>query len=110
MATSDGAGRRASDVIIEEVTSWPGVEIGEGNFGSVLFRVGRRELGHLHGDTLADLPFTRALRDELIARGEKSPPPPAPRLRLGLPPHPHRRRRRRVIRLLRMQYERATGA
>ena len=30
-------------------------------------RFGRRELGHLHGDRITDLPFPLRLRDELIA-------------------------------------------
>ena len=36
-------------------------------FGGIEFRLGRRELGHLHGDRVADLPFPRAIRDELVA-------------------------------------------
>jgi len=38
-------------------------------FGAIEFRLGRRELGHLHGDRMADLPFPRRVRDELIAAG-----------------------------------------
>jgi hypothetical protein len=30
---------------------------------------GRRELGHLHGDTAADIPLPRRLRDRLVAEG-----------------------------------------
>jgi hypothetical protein len=36
------------------------------------FRLGRRELGHLHG-TIADLPFPRRVRDELVAAGRARP-------------------------------------
>ena len=39
----------------ERGESWDGVETGPGRFGSVRFTVGRRELGHLHGDRIADL-------------------------------------------------------
>jgi hypothetical protein len=42
-------------------------------FGGMEFRLGRRELGHLHGDRLADLPFPRRVRDELIAEGRARP-------------------------------------
>lgn len=42
-------------------------------FGGIEFRVGRRELGHLHGDRIADLPFPRRVRDELIAEGRARP-------------------------------------
>lgn len=38
-------------------------------FGGIEFKLGRRELGHLHGDRMADLPFPRRIRDELIAAG-----------------------------------------
>src|SRR5947209_8646480 len=51
------------------VGSWPGVEVAPHRFGGVELRLGRRELGHLHGDRIADLPFPRRVRDELIADG-----------------------------------------
>ena len=34
--------------IVDEVTSWPGVEVGPGERGELAVRLGRRELGHLH--------------------------------------------------------------
>jgi hypothetical protein len=43
----------ASEQITTEVTSWPGVEAGPGRRGEYAFRVGRREIGHLHGDHAA---------------------------------------------------------
>ena len=58
-----------ADRIRAEVGSWDGVTVEAHRFGGVEFRLGRRELGHLHGDRIADLPFTRALRDELVAAG-----------------------------------------
>ena len=48
---------------------WPGVTAHPHRFGGVEFRYGRRELGHLHGDRLADLPFPRRVRDELLSEG-----------------------------------------
>ena len=59
--------------IAATVGSWPGVESAPHRFGGVEFRVGRRELGHLHGDRIADLPFPRRVRDELIAEGRARP-------------------------------------
>jgi hypothetical protein len=59
--------------ITATVTAWPDVEVGEHRFGGVEFRVGRRELGHLHGDRIADLPIPRRVRDELIAAGRARP-------------------------------------
>jgi hypothetical protein len=38
-------------------------------FGGIEFRVGNRQLGHLHGDRIADIPLKRTLRDELVASG-----------------------------------------
>jgi RNA polymerase sigma factor (sigma-70 family) len=43
--------------IITEALSWPGVYRETGDFGSVVLRVGRYELGHLHGDAVADVPL-----------------------------------------------------
>lgn len=59
--------------ILNEVLGWPGVSSRSHRFGGVEFRMGRIELGHLHGDRLADLPFPKAVRNELIDRGEASP-------------------------------------
>ncbi len=55
--------------IESEVGSWDGVSVLPHRFGGREFRLGRRELGHLHGDTLADLPFTRRIRDMLVETG-----------------------------------------
>src|ERR1051325_10225659 len=56
--------------IEREVGSWDGVTTHPHRFGGVEFRVGRRELGHLHGSRLADLPFPVRVRDALIAAGQ----------------------------------------
>jgi luciferase-like monooxygenase len=51
----------ASEQITHEVTSWPGVEAAPGDRGSsVAFKLGRRELGHLHGDRSLHLGFPKA--------------------------------------------------
>lgn len=55
------------------VTSWPGVVQEPHRFGGIEFRLGKRELGHLHGDHLADLPLPVALRNELVAAGRVLP-------------------------------------
>lgn len=39
----------------------------------VVGRSSREEMGHVHGDRLADLPLPRKLRDELIAAGQAEP-------------------------------------
>jgi hypothetical protein len=64
-----GASVSTAERIAASVESWPGVESAPHRFGGVEFRLGRRELGHLHGDRIADLPFPRAVRDQLISEG-----------------------------------------
>lgn len=49
----------ASQEITQEVTSWAGVEAGPGGRGEFGFRVGGRELGHLHGDYVAHFSFPK---------------------------------------------------
>jgi hypothetical protein len=56
--------------IVREISAWPNVTVAAHRFGGVEFRVGRRELGHLHGSRWADLPFPVRVRDELIAAGK----------------------------------------
>ena len=34
------------------------------------YRLGRREIGHIHGDSLVDIPFPKPVRNELIAAGK----------------------------------------
>ena len=58
------------DRIAAELESWPGVESGPGRFDSLRFVIGRRELGHLHGDQIADLPLRPETAQELIAAGK----------------------------------------
>jgi Family of unknown function (DUF5519) len=55
--------------IVDQVTSWPGVSAHDHQFGGIEFRLGNRQLGHLHGDRIADIPLKRALRDVLVASG-----------------------------------------
>src|SRR5512132_802570 len=45
--------------ITDEVTSWPGVTAGPGRRGEFAFRVGRREIGHLHVDHAAHFGFPK---------------------------------------------------
>ena len=49
--------RSASERITEVVTSWPGISAGPGKRGEFAFKLGRREIGHLHGDRAAHFFF-----------------------------------------------------
>jgi hypothetical protein len=59
----------ASERITAEVTSWPGVEAGPGVRGEFAFTLGRRELGHLHGDRAAHFGFPKDVWAELKEQG-----------------------------------------
>lgn len=56
--------------IQREVASWPDVTVETHGRGMVFFHVGRREIGHLHGSRLADLPFPVRIREKLVAEGK----------------------------------------
>jgi Luciferase len=100
----------ASERIIDEVTSWPGVEAGPGRRGELAFKVGRREIGHLHGDRAAHFGFPREVWAELRSQGRIDYHPVFPG-KAG----PAARRIdgdedvRDVIALLRLNYERAVA-
>ena len=55
--------------ITEEVTSWPGVTAGPGSRGEFSFKVGRKEIGHLHGDRVAHFGFPKNVWQELFDAG-----------------------------------------
>jgi hypothetical protein len=61
--------RTPSQRITEEVTSWPAVEAGPGRRGEFAFKVGRREIGHLHGDHAAHFFFPKDLWTDLFEQG-----------------------------------------
>src|SRR5205823_11600643 len=63
----------AGAAIERELLGWPGVTAAPHRFGGVEFRLGRKELGHLHGDRLSDLPFPVRIRKELVAAGRAAP-------------------------------------
>ncbi len=62
-----------AEVIRSELLSWTGVRAEPHRFGGIEFRVNHRELGHLHGDWQADLPFPLRVRHELVAGRRASP-------------------------------------
>jgi hypothetical protein len=70
--------QRASERITEEVTSWPGVTAGPGRRGEFAFKLGHRELGHLHGDRAAHLFFPKGVWRELREAGRVVPHPVFP--------------------------------
>jgi hypothetical protein len=96
-----------SKQIATEVASWPGVTVDDGELGELAFKVGPRELGHLHGEHAAHFAFPPARWRELAAQQRITHHPVFPS-KIG----PAARRIdddedvRDVIALLRMNYER----
>ena len=58
-----------SEEITAAVTAWPGVSTHHGSRGEFSFTVGKREIGHLHGDRSAHFMLPRELWRELHAAG-----------------------------------------
>jgi hypothetical protein len=102
--------RTAGQQIIEEVASWPGVEAGPGDRGEFAFKLGRREIGHLHGDHAAHFSFPKRVWADLRDEGRIVPHPVFPDSQ-----GPAARRIedeadvRDVIALLRLNYDRAVA-
>jgi hypothetical protein len=65
--------RGASKQIIDTLLTWNGMEAHPHRFGGTEFRIGKREIGHIHGDSLVDIPFPKKVRDEIVAAGEANP-------------------------------------
>lgn len=49
----------AAERIVAETTSWEGVEAVDGSRGELSLRLGRREIGHLHGDHALHIGFPK---------------------------------------------------
>ena len=65
--------RDASKQIVDTLLTWDDMEAHPHRFGGTEFRIGRREIGHIHGDVLVDIPFPKKVRDEIVAAGEAEP-------------------------------------
>lgn len=63
----------ASQKIKEALLSWPNVEAHPHRFGGTEYRIGKREIGHIHGDHLVDIPFPTKVRNEIVAAGRAEP-------------------------------------
>jgi hypothetical protein len=102
--------QRPSERITEEVTSWPGVTAGPGRRGEFAFKVGRREIGHLHGDHAAHFSFPKDVWQELSTDGRIVDHPVFPG-RVGPAARPIATEDdvRDVIALMRLNYDRVTA-
>jgi hypothetical protein len=59
--------------IQKEILSWPFVTAEAHRFGGIEFRLNKREMGHIHGERLVDLPFPMKIRNELVSSGRVLP-------------------------------------
>jgi predicted DNA-binding protein (MmcQ/YjbR family) len=63
----------AQQEITKTVTQWPNMTVAPHRFDGVEYQLGTREIGHIHGDTLVDIPFPTAIRNELVESGQVDP-------------------------------------
>jgi hypothetical protein len=63
----------AKEQITQTVLTWEGVTAHPHRFGGTEYRLERREIGHIHGDYLVDIPFPKKVRAELVAAGRAEP-------------------------------------
>ena len=100
----------ASEQITEAVLSWPGTAAGHGSRGEFAFTIGRREIGHLHGNRVLHIGFPKAIWRELSDAGRIDSHPVFP----GKPGYASRAIADAedvadVIALLRLNYDRAVA-
>ena len=55
-----------TQAIVQKILEWPGVTTEPNRFGGIEFLVDNKEMGHIHGERLADLPFPVKIRECLI--------------------------------------------
>ena len=97
----------ASEQITGEVTSWRGVEAGRGKRGEFAFKVGHREIGHLHGDHSAHFTFPKDVWAQLRDQGRIADHPVFPgRVGPAARPIDSQADVEDVIALMRLNYER----
>ena len=63
----------AQERIVSEVSNWEGVESAPHRFGGTEFKLGRREIGHIHGDYQADIAFPMEVRNKLVEEKRAEP-------------------------------------
>jgi hypothetical protein len=72
----------AQKTITQTVTSWEGTSTAPHRFpgtvrqdrcGGIEYRLGTRELGHIRGGHLLDIPFPKRVRDEIVNAGLAEP-------------------------------------
>ncbi|MGB6672892.1 MAG: MFS transporter, partial [Candidatus Nitrosopolaris sp.] len=68
-----GMGTTITQVIEQKILEWPGVTTEPNRFGGIEFLVDKKEMGHIHGERLADLPFPVKIKECLVGSGQALP-------------------------------------
>ncbi|CAN5443066.1 DUF5519 family protein [soil metagenome] len=63
----------AHEKITQTVLCWTGVTAQPHRFGGTEYLLGTREIGHIHGDYLVDIPFPSKVRNEIVAAKSAEP-------------------------------------
>ena len=62
-----------ADQVVDAVSAWEGLRVEPHRFGGREFKLGQVEIGHVHSGGLVDVPFTRAVREQLVAAHRAQP-------------------------------------
>ena len=63
----------AHERINQAVAEWEGVSEQPHRFGGTEYLLGKREIGHIHGNSLIDIPFPTKIAREIVAAGRAEP-------------------------------------
>ena len=61
------------DALETEIREWNNVNRHLHKYGGIQFDVGKKEMGHIHGNGMVDIHFPMAIRNELIETGKALP-------------------------------------
>ena len=59
--------------IVKAVSNWEGITTAPHRFGGTEFKLGSRQIGHIHGDYFADIAFPMNVRNQLVSEGRAEP-------------------------------------
>jgi hypothetical protein len=62
--------RQDVQALIERISELDGIVTHPHRFGGIEFNYGKVEIGHVHSNGMVDIPFTRSLREHLVADNE----------------------------------------
>ena len=64
---------KSSEIIQAAMLEHQDVTAHPHRFGGTEYRLGKREIGHVHGERMVDIPFSKPVRDEVIEKGLAEP-------------------------------------